>query len=234
MPKISCVKDLCFLRSSSKVTPHTTTTLFWKCVLDCFWRLYIVDAGVFRNPATATTADSGLLRSAPRYLVSQCIRCLSVFPPSLNPREYHLCWLLINPQRSPANHLGITILRKGHGWLEGRKGRWPFKLSTGPLCINGRGPLASQTLTGLNRQPSWGLIPTRLMSFVNTTSLRKTSTQSCSFGICNATNHPTMTILTLKCTQAHSRTLFKERHSSQLGTLMSWGKQRLWECLLVP
>lgn len=175
-----------------------------------------------QDSATVTSAHSelesrpGASRVSTSHLVPQCLRCrLSSHLVSVS-REHHMCWLL-SPQRSPANHL-LYVLQywvKSHDWLEGRKGRWPFKLNTGPLCTNGHVPLASKTLTGLNTKPLWGLIMTRLMPFLNTI-----------FGIRNATNHPTMTILTQKCTQAH-------RDSSQLGILMFWGKQRLWECLLL-
>lgn len=47
------------------------------------------------------------------------------------------------------------------------------------------------SLTGICMWPSWGLTLIKLMSFLNTTSLRRAITKSYGFGTCNATNHCT-------------------------------------------
>lgn len=104
---------------------------------------------------------------------------------------YKCCKLsqVLKKHRRPPSVLQYWV--KGHGWLEGSKGRWPFKLGD-PWCINGRVPLTSKlSLTGTCMWPSWGLTLIKLMSFLNTTSLRRAITKSYGFGTCSASNHCT-------------------------------------------
>lgn len=135
--KISCAKHtlvpfaVIFQRNSLPPPPPmvaAVAAVAVVCFRNVFWIVSGGSTGSSLNNCKplSTITDPGLLGSAPCYLVSQYLRCLSIFPPSLNSPtppplpEYHLCWFLGTLKWAQQTTIYITV--KGHGWLEGSRG----------------------------------------------------------------------------------------------------------------